>query len=93
MGEELTVEDGIKSQIKLDTEVANGIKHAVVTLDESKSGKVAKSQLQALVANISQAIKTSYVSDDLENYLPDNTDLTVTEFLNFLENQLLAKGM
>ena len=93
MGEEVAAENGSKTHITLDTEVANGIKHAVGTLDESNTGKVAKSQLQAMVANICQALKIPFASDGLENYLPDNTDLSVLEFLEFLENQLLVKGM
>jgi Ca2+-binding EF-hand superfamily protein len=93
MGEEVATENGSKTHITLDTEVANGIKHAVVTLDESGTGKVAKSQLQAVVANVCQAIKTPFVSDDLDEYLPDETELSVEEFLEFLENKLLAKGM
>ena len=92
MGDEVTTENGSKTQITLDTEVANGIKHAVATLDESGTGKVAKSQLQAVVANVCQAIKTPFVSDDLDNYLPENTELSISEFLVFLETQLLVKG-
>lgn len=92
MGEEATLENGLKTDMKLDTEVANGIKHAVSTLDESSSGTVSKSQLQALVANVCQAIKISFVSEYLENYLPEKDDLSVSEFLEFLESTLLVKG-
>ena len=93
MGEQVPIENGSKPQITLDTEVANGIKHAVATLDESSAGKVAKSQLQAVVANVCQAIKTPFVSDDLDCYLADDTELSVSEFLEFLETKLLVKGM
>ncbi|XP_028396627.1 switch-associated protein 70-like isoform X2 [Dendronephthya gigantea] len=92
MGEEVPTENGLKTHITLDTEVANGIKHAVATMDESGSGRVEKSQLQAVVANVCQAIKTPFVSDDLDEYLPKNVDLSVSEFLEFLESKLLLKG-
>ena len=92
MGEEIPTENGVKAHVTLDTEVANGIKHAVVAMDESRSGRVAKSQLQAVVANVCQAIKTPFVSDDLDEYLPEHTDLSVSEFLEFLETKLLVKG-
>ena len=93
MGDEIPKENGEKAPITLDPEVANGIKHAVATLDETNSGKVAKSQLQAVVANVCQAIKTPFVSDDLDEYLPETTDLSVSEFLEFLQTKLLVKGM
>lgn len=88
----MVTEDGPKSNVSLEVETANGIRHAVVTLDESNAGEVAKSQLQAVVANVSRAIKIIYTAEDLDNYLPEKEKLTVVEFLDFLESKLLVKG-
>lgn len=92
MGDDVVMENDTQTNVSLDFEIANGIRHTVATLDESDSGEVAKSQLQAVVANVCQAIKTPFVSEDLENFLPDKENLTVVEFLDFLETTLLVKG-
>lgn len=92
MKDEVVTENGTKAHVPLEVETANGIRYAVATLDESRSGEVSKSHLQAVVANISSAIKTPFVSDDLDSYLPEKEKLTVVEFLDFLESRLLVKG-
>ena len=95
MAEEATVVENnniSKSEITLEVEVANGIKYTFVTLDEANSGEVAKSQLQAVVANVCRAIKTTYTAEDLDSYLSPRENLTVFEFLDFLETKLLVKG-
>lgn len=93
MGDETVTEDGTKANVALEVETANGIRHAFATLDESGCGEVPKSQLQALVANVSRAIKIAYVSDDLDDHLTERENLTVAEFLDFLESKLLVKGL
>ena len=93
MGDETVTEDSTKANVSLEVETANGIRHAVATLDESGCGEVPKSQLQAVVANVSRAIKIAYVSDDLDNYLMEKENLTIVEFLDFLESKLLVKGL
>ena len=93
MDEEVASDNEIgRKKVSLHTDVANGIKYAIATLDENESGKVAKSLLQAVVANTCQAFGISYVSDDLDGHLPEQTELSVSEFLEFLESKLLVKG-
>lgn len=86
-----------KVPVKIDTEIKNSIRHTFEAL-QLKNGQnndikeVQKSKLQLLCASISRDLAISYTSEDLENYKDDKNSLSYTEFLDYLENELLPHG-
>ena len=78
--------------VKLESIVLNSIRHSFQTLDETNSGKVAKSQLQVLCASICLDIGTSYDAQHLADFKSPSTTLNFQGFVEYLEDHLLSKG-
>ena len=78
--------------VKLESVVLNSIRHSFQTLDECKSGKVAKSQLQVLCASMCLDIGAIYDAQHLTDFKHPSTTLDFEDFVEYLQDHLLVKG-
>ena len=84
--------DETRRPVKLETVVLNSLRHSFQTLDEVKSGRVAKSQLQVLCASICLDVGTSYDAQHLADFKSPSTTLNCQDFLEYIQDHLLLKG-
>ena len=78
--------------VKLESEQINSIRAVFETLDDSRSGQVAKSRLQVLCASLCRDCDVPFSSENLVEYKGGQTSLTCRDFLDYLQEDLLPKG-
>ena len=81
-----------QSSVKLESDVLNSIRHTFQTLDETNSGKVAKSKLQVLCASICRDIGVTFDTQHLTDFKSTSTTITFQDFVKYLQGHLLVKG-
>ena len=90
--EETNCGSEIPRPVKLESDVVNSIRHSFVTLDESGSGEVAKSQLQVFCASVCRDFEITFDAQDLSNYKPDSSNMSFQDFIEYLQACLLPRG-
>lgn len=85
-------EKGKLSPVKLESAVLNSIRHSFQSLDETSSGKVAKSKLQVLCASICRDIGVTFDTQHLTDFKSPSTTITFQDFIQYLQDDLLSKG-
>lgn len=90
--EESDGEKGNQPSVKLESDVLNSIRHTFQTLDETNSGKVAKSKLQVLCASICRDIGVTFDTQHLTDFKSSSTTITFQDFIQYLQDRLLVKG-
>lgn len=81
-----------QSSVKLESDVLNSIRHTFQTLDETNSGKVAKSKLQVLCASICRDIAVTFDTQHLVDFKSSSTTITFQDFIQYLQDHLLVKA-